>query len=261
MRDGASGRAGRGGRGRGFIIFCGLVLAWWCFALLFRVPSYMLPTPDRVAAALWTGRGYLVENALITVSEVALGLGFGLVLGGGLALAMVASPVVRIWTMPVLVVSQAIPVFALAPLLVLWFGFGLASKVVMATLVIFFPVTASFFDGLRRTEPGWIELAKTMRAPPRAQLRHVRLVAALPAFGSGLRVAAAIAPIGAVIGEWVGSAGGLGYVMLNANARLQVDVCFAALFLLSLMAVGLWRLVDVVLRRVLYWVPDADAPA
>ena len=100
-----------------------------------------------------------------------------------------------------------------------------------------------------------------MRASPFAQLRHVRLVAALPAFGSGLRVAAAIAPIGAVIGEWVGSAGGLGYVMLNANARMQIDVCFAALFLLSLMAVFLWRLVDVVLRRILYWVPDTGHAA
>ena len=251
----SSPRPGR--RGRGVMVFCGLILLWWAFALVFRVPPYMLPTPDRVAAALWHGRDGLLWNAGITVIEIGLGLCFGLLLGAGLALAMMFSPLVRIWTMPILVISQAIPVFALAPLLVLWFGFGLASKVVMAMLVIFFPVTASFFDGLRRTEPGWLELARTMRASPSAQLRHVRLMAALPAFGSGLRVAAAIAPIGAVIGEWVGSAGGLGYVMLNANARMQIDVCFAALFLLSLMAVALWRLVDVVLRRI----PDAGDAA
>lgn len=254
-----SARLGR--RGRGLMIFCGLILIWWVLALLFQVPSYMLPTPDRVAVALWRGRDYLLQNALITISEIVLGLCLGLMLGAGLALAMMFSPLVQNWMMPVLVISQAIPVFALAPLLVLWFGFGLASKVIMAMLVIFFPVTASFFDGLRRTEPGWIELARTMRATPYAQLRHVRLVAALPAFGSGLRVAAAIAPIGAVIGEWVGSAGGLGYVMLNSNARMQIDVCFAALFLLSLMAVFLWQLVDVVLRRILYWVPDASNAA
>lgn len=247
--------------GRGLIIFCGLILFWWGFTLLFRVPFYMLPTPDRVAVALWTGRDYLARNALTTIYEIVLGLGFGLLLGASLALAMMFSPVFQRWMTPVLVISQAIPVFALAPLLVLWFGFGLASKVIMAMLVIFFPVTASFFDGLRRTEPGWIELARTMRASPYAQLRHVRLMAALPAFGSGLRVAAAVAPIGAVIGEWVGSAGGLGYVMLNSNARMQTDVCFAALFLLSLMAVFLWQLVDVVLRRILYWVPDASTPA
>lgn len=247
--------------GRGFVIFLGLLLIWWAVTIVFAVPRYMLPSPPMVAEALWQGKAYLLEHTLITASEIVLGLLFGLLLGALLALSMVFSPRLQRWMMPVLVVSQAIPVFALAPLLVLWLGFGMTSKVVMAVLVIFFPVAASFYDGLRRTEPGWVELARTMRASPYAQLRHVRLVAALPAFGSGLRVAAAVAPIGAVIGEWVGSAGGLGYVMLNANARMQTDVCFAALFVLALMAVFLWQLVDIVLRRVLYWVPDAGHSA
>ncbi|HEY0123787.1 MAG TPA: ABC transporter permease [Rhizobium sp.] len=247
-----------GAGGRGLVIFFGLVCIWWAAAAVFRLPPYMLPTPPAVAEALWNGRGYLFGHTLITASEIMLGLFFGLSCGALLALIMVYSPMLQRWLMPVLVISQAIPIFALAPLLVLWFGFGLPSKIVAASLVIFFPVAASFYDGLRRTETGWMDLAKTMGASPYAQLRHVRLVAALPAFGSGLRVAAAVAPIGAVIGEWVGSAGGLGYVMLNANARMQTAVCFAALFVLSLMAVGLWQLVDVVLKRILYWVPDAN---
>jgi putative hydroxymethylpyrimidine transport system permease protein len=247
--------------GRGFVIFVGLILIWWACAVLFKVPPYMLPTPPLVAQALWDGRGYLFQNALITAWEIILGLFFGLLFGAILALTMVFSATLQRWLMPVLVVSQAIPIFALAPLLVLWFGFGIASKVIAATLVIFFPVVASFYDGLRRTETGWMELAQTMGASPYAQLRHIRLVAALPSFGSGLRVAAAVAPIGAVIGEWVGSAGGLGYVMLNANARMQTAVCFAALFILSLMAVALWQLVDAFLRRLLYWVPDSGKTA
>jgi putative hydroxymethylpyrimidine transport system permease protein len=139
---------------------------------------------------------------------------------------------------------------------VLWFGFGMASKVVMAVLVIFFPITASFFDGLRRADIGWLDLARTMNASPWAILRHVRLYAALPAFGSGLRVATAIAPIGAIIGEWVGSSAGLGYVMMNANARIQTDVMFSALAILSVMAILLWVVVDRVLKRILYWAPD-----
>lgn len=244
-------------RQRGLTIAVGLILIWWAVTFL-NIPPFLLPPPQKVAMALWEGRAYLAHHALITAGEVVLGLLFGLVLGGLLALFMMASPIFQRWMMPVLVISQAIPVFALAPLLVLWFGFGLPSKVVMATLVIFFPVTASFFDGLRRTDPGWIDLAKTMRASSYAQLRHVRLVAALPSFGSGLRVAAAVAPIGAVIGEWVGSAGGLGYVMLNSNARMQTATCFAALFILSVMAVLLWHAVDLLLRRILYWVPDAS---
>ncbi|AUG99031.1 ABC transporter permease [Prodigiosinella confusarubida] len=243
---------------RGIVIFLGLIALWWGGTWLFSLPSYMLPTPPKVVEALWNGRSYLWKHTLITMVEICLGLFFGLLFGVLFALAMMFSPILQRWLMPVLVISQAIPVFALAPLLVLWLGFGLWSKVVATTLVIFFPITASFFDGLRRTETGWLELAQTMGASPYSQLRHVRLIAALPAFGSGLRVAAVIAPIGAIIGEWVGAAGGLGYVMLNANARTQTAVCFAALFILSIMAVVLWQLVDVFLKHVLYWVPDSE---
>ena len=218
----------------------------------------MLPTPVAVARALWTGREYLFQNMMVTLWEIFLGLLCGLLLGTTSALAMMFSARLQRWLMPVLVISQVVPVFALAPLLVLWFGFGMTSKIIMATLVIFFPVTAAFFDGLRRTECGWLELAATMNATPAATLRHIRLVAALPAFGSGLRVAAAVAPIGAIIGEWVGSSSGLGYVMLTANARIQTETCFAALFLLALMAILFYQFVDVALRRLLYWVPDSN---
>jgi putative hydroxymethylpyrimidine transport system permease protein len=142
-------------------------------------------------------------------------------------------------------------------LLVLWFGFGTESKVLMAVLVIFFPVTANFADGLRRTEPGWLDLARTMNASPFAMMRHVRVPAALPAFASGLRVATAVAPIGAIIGEWVGASSGLGFVMINANARIETDLMFAALAVLSALAIGLYVLVDWALRRALYWVTDS----
>ena len=155
--------------------------------------------------------------------------------------------------MPILVISQAIPVFALAPVLVLWLGYGLASKVAMATLIIYFPVTAAFFDGLRRTEPGWLDLARTMGGGRMSILRHVQVPAALPALSSGIRVATAVAPIGAIVGEWVGSSAGLGYLMLQANARMQVDVMFAALFILAIFAVSLYTAVDAGLRRALPW--------
>ena len=157
---------------------------------------------------------------------------------------------------PVLVASQAVPVFALAPLLVLWLGYGLASKVAMATLIIYFPVTVSFFDGLRRTDPAWIDLARSMSASPWAILRHVRIPAALPALASGLRVAVAVAPIGAVVGEWVGASAGLGYMMLHANGRMQTDVMFAALLTLAILSVGLYFATDLALRRLLTWQPD-----
>jgi len=234
----------------------GFILAWWIFARVTAVPAYMLPGPEAVAQALVDQRVLLGWSALVTLSEILAGLLIGTVLGAAFGLMIVFSPLMQRWLMPLLLLSQAVPVFALAPLLVLWFGFGMASKIVMAVLVIFFPVTAAFADGLRCTDRGMLDLAMTMNASPLAILRHVRLPAALPAFGSGLRVAAAIAPIGAIIGEWVGSSAGLGYMMLNANARIETDVMFAALFVLSLMTILLWVAVDRLLRRLLFWVPD-----
>jgi putative hydroxymethylpyrimidine transport system permease protein len=180
------------------------------------------------------------------------------VLGAVTALTLSYFRPARRWLMPVLVFSQAIPVFALAPLLVLWMGYGMASKIAMATLIIYFPVTSAFFDGLRRTEPGWLDLAQTMGGSRWRTLLHIRLPAALPAFASGLRVATAVAPIGAVVGEWVGASAGLGYLMLHANGRMQVDLMFAALLTLAVISVTLYFTVDALLRRALPWQPDKN---
>jgi putative hydroxymethylpyrimidine transport system permease protein len=242
---------------RSLTVFVGLLLLWG-LVTLGDIPAFLLPSPSSVAQALWNDRAYLGYHTLITAAEIACGLLAGVLLGTVLALCMIYSPRLQRWLMPLVLTSQAIPVFALAPLLVLWFGFGMSAKVVMAVLVIFFPVTSAFFDGLRRVNNDYLDLARTLRASPWAQLRHVRLMAALPALGSGLRMAAAVAPIGAIIGEWVGSAEGLGYVMLNANARMQTDVCFAALFILVLMTVLLWVTVDALLLRLIDWAPEND---
>ncbi|MEN5015104.1 ABC transporter permease [Erwinia sp. Eh17-17] len=242
-------------RMRGPLIFCGLILLWW-LATLSDIPAFLLPSPAAVATALWQGRAFLAYHSLITASEVLTGLVLGVLLGSLLAILMIFSPRLQRWLMPLVLTSQAIPVFALAPLLVLWFGFGISAKVAMAVLVIFFPVTSAFFDGLKRVNQDYLDLARTMGASRWSQLRHIRLMAALPAFGSGLRMAAAVAPIGAIIGEWVGSAEGLGYVMLNANARMQTDQCFAALFILVLMTVLLWMAVDTLIHRLINWAPE-----
>jgi len=123
----------------------------------------------------------------------------------------------------------------------------------MAVLIIFFPVTAAFYDGLRSTEPGWLELARVMNARPLAVIRRIRIPAALPAFASGLRVATAVAPIGAVVGEWVGSSKGLGFYMLHANARMQIDIMFAALAMLAVVALSLYLLMDRAMIKLVYW--------
>ncbi len=244
--------------GRPLVILLGLLVLWQLAVWLSDIPPFLLPGPGAVLEVLWTRYETLAGHTLITVGEILLGLVFGTALGATSALVMAYFRPARAWLMPVLVVSQAVPVFALAPVLVLWFGYGLAPKVAMATLIIYFPVTAAFHDGLRRTEPGWLDLAQTMGASRWSQLRRVRLPAAMPAFASGLRVAAAVAPIGAVVGEWVGSSAGLGYYMLLMNGRVQTAAMFAALFILALVAVVLYFAIDILLRLALPWQPDSD---
>jgi putative hydroxymethylpyrimidine transport system permease protein len=216
----------------------------------------MLPTPWRVAQTLVRQWDILLGHAWVTLAEILAGLAAGALFGAATALLVMAWPPGRRWLLPLLVVSQAVPVFAIAPLLVLWMGFGAASKIAMAAIVIFFPVTTAFYDGMRRTDPGWLDLARTMGATPRAVLWKLRVPAALPALASGLRVAAAVAPIGAVVGEWVGASSGLGYLMLHANGRSETDQMFAALIVLAAMALALYFAVDRALTALLPWQPD-----
>lgn len=243
---------------RPLIIFAGLIALWQGTVSLLALPHYILPAPARVAAAWWDRSGSILHHASVTGAEILVGLALGATLGCLSALTLASYRPARRWLMPMLVVSQSIPVFALAPILVLWLGYGMGSKVAMATLIIYFPVTAAFLDGLRRTEPGWLDLARTMGASRRAILLHLRIPAALPALASGIRVATAIAPIGAVVGEWVGSSAGLGFMMLHANARMQVDVMFAALFTLGVMAVALYYAVDAALHHFVSWQAETD---
>lgn len=237
-------------------IAAGLCGLWQLLVWTTGAPKFILPGPALVLEALIGNGALLLQHAGVTLAEILLGLLLGVLLGLGSALTLIWFRRLRPWLLPVLVVSQSIPVFALAPVLMLWLGYGMASKVAMATLIIYFPVTAACYDGLRHTPAGWLELARTLGADRRGQLLQIRLPAALPALGSGLRVAASVAPIGAVVGEWVGSSTGLGYLMLHANARMQVDLMFAALLVLALMAVSLYFLIDRLLRALMPWQPE-----
>jgi len=234
-------------------IAVGLVLVWQTIVLLTHAPPYILPGPLNVAKAALTHAGPLFDHAMTTLLEIVAGLVLGTLLGTLSALSMIASFSLKRWLLPVLVISQAIPVFAVAPLLVLWFGYGMSSKIAMAVLIIFFPVTAAFYDGLRSTEPEWLELARVMNAKPLAVIRQIRIPSALPAFASGLRVATAVAPIGAVVGEWVGSSRGLGFYMLHANARMQIDIMFAALAVLGVLSLAIYFSVDWAMIKIVYW--------
>lgn len=243
---------------RAVVTTAGLLALWHLAYWLNGQRSYLLPSPAETLVTAWTRADSLLGHALVTYGEILLGLLLGTVLGVASALVLVSWATARRWLLPLLVMSQAIPVFALAPLLVLWLGYGLASKVAMATLIIYFPVATAFLDGLRRTDPAWLDQARVMNASVWATLVHVRVPAALPGLASGLRVATAVAPIGAVVGEWVGASAGLGYLMLHANAQMRIDLMFAALALLAVFSVLLYRGVDALLRRLVPWQAERD---
>lgn len=235
---------------------CGLLLfVWYAGVRLFDPPPFILPGPQRVFLVLIERFDSLIYHAGITLVEILLGLLLGTLLGVATALLINSFGFARRHIMPVVVASQALPVFAIAPLLVLWFGLGLGSKIAMATLIIYFPVASALNDGLTRAQGNLVDLAKLMGATPLQTLIQFRLPAAMPSLASGLRVAAAVAPIGAIVGEWVGASGGLGYVINQANARMQTDTVFAGLFLLIIMVIVLRFIVDKALDRLVHWTP------
>ncbi|MGC1505342.1 MAG: ABC transporter permease [Sulfitobacter sp.] len=211
------------------------LLLWQGLVWITGVPPYILPSPLRVAQAAIANRTLIAEHALITATEVILGLVIGTTLGAFTAILLVSSVRLHRLIMPLLIFTQAVPVFALAPILTLWFGYGIASKIMMAVLIIFFPVTSAFYDGLTRVPKDILDMAETMGGTKRQVMQRIKVPYALPSLGTGLKLAAVYAPIGAVIGEWVGASKGLGYLMLLANGRAKTDLMFASLLSLAIM--------------------------
>lgn len=207
-------------------------------------PHFILPGPERVGRRLWEARDLIAQNALVTYGQILLGLALGALLGVATAMNMALSPLYRTLMRPVIVFAQAIPIFALAPIITLWLGYGPASKIIVVILIIYFPIASAFFDGLIRTPQGVIDLARVMGASQRRMLLHLRVPYAIPALASGLRLAAAAAPFGAIVGEWVGASKGLGHLMLLANGRGQTDLMFASLIALAAFSLALYFLID-----------------
>jgi len=230
-----------------------ILAAWEASCRLIPLPDFILPPPSAIAVTAVARAPLLAANAMVTGLEIVAGIGLALAVAVALATAMFASRPLERALAPFLIASQAVPVFAIAPLLVIWFGYGPASKVVMAAVIIFFPITVSLLEGFKSCDPGYRILFRLMGASFGRRLRYLYWPWALPYFFAGLKVGVSVATIGAVIGEWVGSQAGLGYLMIQANARLQVDLVFAAIVWLSLMGVGLWALVGLLERRWVYW--------
>jgi ABC-type nitrate/sulfonate/bicarbonate transport system permease component len=230
-----------------------LFIIWQSVIKFFDLPHYILPEPKDVFFELINQHSLILEHTQTTLLEIILGIIIGCIFGLSSAFALLYSKRIERYLLPILVISQAIPVFAIAPLLVLWFGYGIASKIVMTVIIIYFPITTACYDGLKNTPKQWLDLAKTYKLSPLQTLFKVQFPASLPSLASGLKIAVCIAPIGAVIGEWVGSSKGLGYLMLHANARMQIDLMFASLFILVILTLSIYFLTDYLTKKFIPW--------
>jgi len=224
-------------------LLAGLVLLWQAWVVIQGTEPYVLPSPGRIVGAAWTSAHLLPEHVGVTLLEAVIGLVLGAVIGAAVAVAVATVPLVRRVLEPLLVVSQTVPMLVLAPLLVLWFGFGYSPKIVVVALIAFFPVAVSTAQGLQGADRDLVELVRGMGATPRQTLRMVQLPAAVPAFFAGLRIAAAYAVAGAVVGEWVGAERGLGIFITRSQASYRVDRIFVAVVLISALSMALFAIV------------------
>lgn len=232
----------------------GVLVGGWELGCRFSgIPAFLLPSPSAVGAAFGHHFLLLLKHGVVTAGEVVGGMCLAVVVALPLAVGCFSSPALEKMLTPILVASQAMPIFALAPLLVVWCGYGVLGKVVMAAIVIFFPVMVALHGGFRGCDRDYERLFMSLGSSFWKTFRLLHWPWALPALFTGLRTGAAVATIGAVLGEWVGARQGLGYLMIQANARLQTDLLFAALGMLTLLGLGLWKVVGEMERRVLVW--------
>ncbi|MCC7047467.1 MAG: ABC transporter permease [Alphaproteobacteria bacterium] len=229
------------------------VLLWHVVVRAFAIPDYLIPAPEAVAENLAANWPFLWHHTLITTLETLGGFALSVIVGIPLAMVIVWSPKIDQALTPLLVLSQTFPKVAVAPLFIIWFGFGIQTKILVSFLIAFFPVVVATVAGMRAVEPEMVELVRSMRASPLQVFFRLRMPAALPSIFAGMRVAIAFAVVGAVVGEWVGADRGLGYLLLRANANLDTRLLFSILVMLTFVGVFLYYLVVWCERLAIPW--------
>jgi ABC-type nitrate/sulfonate/bicarbonate transport system permease component len=228
-------------------------LIWEIWVRLDNTPRWFLPAPSAIARTLARDRALILDNSWVTLQEVLVGFAVALVAGIAVAVAIDTSRIIERTLYPIVIASQAIPIVALAPLLLIWFGHGLLPKVIVTALIAFFPIAVNTVDGLKSADKEALDLLRTLGADRWTRFRLVKWPGALPFLFSGARIGVAVAVIGAVFGELVGAEAGLGHLMTLSGANLRTDRVFACVVVLSVMAVGLFAIVVLVERILLPW--------
>ena len=226
-----------------------LLLLWQLVCLLGWIPGYMLPSPVEVLTAFVHELPLLYQNSLITLQEAFLGLLLGVTVGFLAAVLMDGFEVLYKAFYPLLIITQTVPSVAIAPLLVLWFGYEMTPKIILIVISTFFPVAVGLLDGFHSADRDAIGLLRSMGAGRVKIFRHIKFPSALPQFFSGLRIAAAYSVVGAVISEWLGGFGGLGVYMTRVKKAFAFDKMFAVIFLISAISLALMALVELVEKK------------
>jgi NitT/TauT family transport system permease protein/putative hydroxymethylpyrimidine transport system permease protein len=226
---------------------------WDVLADALSIEPFLVPAPNEVAQALWEDRELLAENGWVTLQEILLGFLCALGVGVAFAVLLHLSPTLRRAFYPLIVASQTVPIVVVAPILVIWFGFGIGPKLAIIALICFFPITVNTLDGLRSVDPDAVKMMRTLDAGRVQIFRHLEAPTALPYLFSGAKVAVAVAVIGAVFGEWSGSSEGLGFLIQTENRGLETARIFAAVFVLSAIAISLFALLALLERRFVRW--------
>jgi ABC-type nitrate/sulfonate/bicarbonate transport system permease component len=235
------------------LLILGLLLVWQICVQAGLISSSVLPAPDHISQALWSDRSVIWSNTLQTVLETLAGLAIAIGLGASVGCVIFFSSRLRKAVYPLLVVSQTVPLIALAPLLLVWFGFGLMPKVVIVILYCFFPITVAVADGLTSADSYLLDLMKSMRASRWQTLRYIQLPAALPAFFSGLKISATYAVTGAIVGEYVGAYKGLGIYMQLAAHSNAIDLVFASIVVIVILSLALLIAVSIAQKVCMPW--------
>jgi putative hydroxymethylpyrimidine transport system permease protein len=222
-------------------------------AAALHLEPFLIPSPSEIAKSLWINRELLAENTWVTLREVVFGFGCALLVGLGFAVLIHLSETLRRISYPLLVASQAIPIVVIAPILVVWFGYGIDPKLAIVALICFFPITVNAVDGLRSVDADAIKLMRTLDASRWQIFRRVEAPTALPYAFSGAKVAVAVALIGAVFAEWAGASSGLGFLVLQDGGQLETARQFAEVTILATIAIGLFGLLALAERRTVTW--------
>ncbi|SMB90717.1 ABC-type nitrate/sulfonate/bicarbonate transport system, permease component [Desulfonispora thiosulfatigenes DSM 11270] len=235
----------------GFSIF--IILVWEIFVKALQIPKWILPAPSIIINSLFSNLPYMFNHTIATLAEALLGFVLAIIISFIIAFLMDSISFIRKAIYPLLIISQTIPIISVAPLFIIWFGYGILPKIIVVQLVCFFPIVISLLGGLASVDDDQINLLRSMGASNLELFKMVKLPASMPSFFSGLKISASYSIMGAIIGEWLGAERGLGVFMTLAQKSFQTEKVFAAILIITVLSLGIFLVVSIMEKIIIPW--------